>query len=152
MWKGPHRPIVLTRGPEDPGPSYSLLAGEMTRRSANSHEMERFYLLQKDFSRAIPYLVMAEGEIGTSAAVHNDLGVAYLENGSAAETEKAGAEFRHAVEKDPSFEAAAFNLALFYERKNEIAQATAQWKRFLELDSESGWASEARDRLQGLSR
>jgi len=50
----PHRPIVRTRGSDDAGVSYNLLAGEMTRLSATSHEMGRFYLLQKDFKRSIP--------------------------------------------------------------------------------------------------
>ena len=47
---------------------------------------------------------------------------------------------------------AAFNLAVFYERTNAIAQAEAQWKQYLELDSKSDWAVEARERLEGLSR
>ena len=147
----PHRPIIRTRGSESPGVSYSLLAGEMTRLSANSHEMGRFYLLQKDFGRAIPYLEIAEREVGASAAVHNDLGVAYLESGNAAQLEKAGSEFLHALQEDKSFAAAAFNLALFYERTNAAAQAEAQWKRYLELDANSDWATEAWGRLQGLS-
>jgi hypothetical protein len=147
-----HSPIVRTRGTEDPGVSYGLLAGEMTRLSANSHEMGRFYLLQKDFEHAIPYLEMAEHEAGASAAVHNDLGVAYLESGNAATAYKAKQEFQHALQGDPSFAAAAFNLAMFCERMNENALATAEWKRYLELDSKSDWAKEARGRLQELSR
>jgi tetratricopeptide (TPR) repeat protein len=148
----PHLPIVRTRGTEDAGVSYGLLAGEMTRLSATSHEMGRFYLLQKDFNRAIIYLEIAEREVGAGAAVHNDLGVAYLEGGEAARAEKAGTEFRHALEADPTFAPAAFNLAVFYERSNASAQAAAQWKRYLELDSKSDWAQEAQGRLQGLSR
>jgi len=146
----PYLPILRTRGPNDAEASYGLLAGEMTRLSANSHEMGRFYLLQKDFDRAIPYLQVAEREVGASAAVHNDLGVAYFEgNGAQIEAER---EFRHALEADPSFAAAAFNLAMFYERTNATAQAGAQWKIYLGLDSSSDWATEARGRLQGLSR
>ena len=147
----PHRPIVRTRGSDDAGVSYPLLAGEMTRLSANSHEMGRFYLLQKDFRRALPYLEIAEREVGASAAVHNDLGVAYFEDGDGSLLAKAGEEFQHALQQDKAFAAAAFNLALFYERTNAIAQAQSQWKRFLELDSKSEWATEARGRLQGLN-
>jgi tetratricopeptide (TPR) repeat protein len=147
----PYRAILRTRGSADPGISYSLLAGEMTRLSANSHDMGRFYLLQKDFGRAIPYLEMAEREVGAAPAVHNDLGVAYLESGDASQTDNAGREFRHALNQDRSFATAVFNLALFYERTNATAEADAQWKRYLELDSKSDWAAEARERLQGLS-
>jgi hypothetical protein len=147
-----HRPIVRVRGTDDTGVSFGLLAGEMTRRSANSHEMGRFYLLQKDFSRAIPYLENAEREVGASAAVHNDLAVAYLEGGNGARLERAQAELLHALWEDRSFAPAVFNLALYYERTNATALAEAQWKRYLELDSNSDWAKEARGRLQGLSR
>jgi hypothetical protein len=148
----PHLPILQTRGPDDPGISYDLLAAEMTRLSANSHEMGRFYLLQKDFARAIPYLEIAEREVGAGAAVHNDLGVAYLESGNPALFEKAGDEFTHALESDRSFTAAAFNLGIFYERSGAVANAEAEWKTYLGMDSESDWAAEARKRLQGLSR
>jgi tetratricopeptide (TPR) repeat protein len=148
----PHRPIVRTRGTEDAEVSYSLLAGEMTRLSATSSEMGRFYLLQKDFSRAIPYLEIAEQEVGASGAVHNDLGVAYVESGNASQLKKAESEFLHALKQDPSFAAAVFNLALFYERTNAIAQAEVHWEKYLELDSKSDWATEARVRLQGIRR
>jgi tetratricopeptide (TPR) repeat protein len=147
----PHRSIEQTRGPGDEV-SYNLLAGEMTRLSANSHEMGRFHLLEKDFSKAISYLEIAEQEVGAGADVHNDLGVAYLENGSGSQYAKAETEFLHALQHDRSFAAAAFNLALFYERTNATALAQAQWKRYLELDSTSDWAMEAEERLQRLSR
>ena len=148
----PHVSIERTRGANETGVSYTLLAGEMTRLSANSHEMGRFRLLEKEFSKAIPYLEIAEREVGASAAVHNDLGVAYLEGGNGSQYDKAESEFLHALQHDESFAPAAFNLALFYERTNATAQAKVQWKRYLELDSKSDWAREANERLQGLSR
>jgi len=148
----PHRPIVRTRGVEDPGVAYDLLAAEMTRLSADSHQMGRFYLLQKEFVRATSYLDIAEREVGAGAAVHNDLGVALLESGDAAQLSRAGEEFQHALLIDPQFAPADFNLALFYERMNQPGLAAAQWKRYIELDSKSNWAKEAQVRLQGLSR
>jgi tetratricopeptide (TPR) repeat protein len=152
MANEPHLPIFRTRGSEDSGIAYGLLAGEMTRLSADSHQMGRFYLLQKDFNRAILYLEMAEREVGARPDVHNDLGVAYLESGDSSRAEKAAAEFRHALKMDPEAAAAAFNLAMFYERTGAPAQAEAQWKRYLELDAKTPWAGEARSRLEGLSR
>jgi hypothetical protein len=151
MANEPHIPILRTRGVEDPGVAYSLLAGEMTRRSADSHQMGRFYLLQKDFARATPYLDIAEREVGAGPAVHNDLGVALLESGDAARLSTAGREFEHALAIDPQFASAVFNLALFYERMNEPVLAAAQWNRYIELDPKSDWAKEAQVRLQGLS-
>jgi hypothetical protein len=148
----PHIPIVRTRGVEDPGVAFGLLAGVMTKLSANSHQMGQFYLFQKDFARATSYLDMAEREEGAGAAVHNDLGVALLESGDAVRLSGAGQEFQHALRIDPQFAPAVFNLALFYERMNQPVLAAAQWKRYIELDSKSDWAKEAQVRLQGLSR
>jgi tetratricopeptide (TPR) repeat protein len=148
----PHIPIVRTRGEDDPGAAYDLLAGEMTKLSANSHEMGRFYLLQKDFARALPYLEIAGREVGAPAAVHNDLGVALLESGDVSQLSKAGQEFQRALELDSGFAPAVFNLALSYERMGELAQAALQWKRYLDLDPKSDWAKEAQGRLQGLNR
>ena len=147
----PHRSIVRTRGVEDAGVAYGLIAGEMTRLSAGSHQMGRFYLLQKEFSRAISDLEMAEREVGAEAAVHNDLGVAYMES-DGPRLEQAGEEFRHALDKDPLFAPAVFNLALLYERTNMPEKAVAEWKRYIQLDPNSDWGKEALSRLQGLTR
>ncbi len=146
----PYLPIVRTRGGDEPGVAYGVLAGEMTRLSADSHQMGRFYLLQKDFNMAIRYLEIAEREVGARPEVHNDLGVAYLESGDPARVQKAFLEFRHALEMDSRNGPAAFNLAVFYERTGRAAQAESQWKQYLELEGESPWATEARARLQGL--
>jgi Tfp pilus assembly protein PilF len=121
----------------------------MTRLKADGHQMGRFYLVQKDFDHAIPYLERAAAEAGDTAAVHNDLGVAYFESGSA--DERAEREFRRALDLDPAFAAAVFNLALFYERTNAVERGIAEWKRYLELDSDSEWGHEARNKLQELS-
>ena len=147
----PHLPILRTRGTDDPGVSYGLLAGELTRLSADSRQMGRFYLVQKDFKRAINYLELAEKEVGASAEIHNDLGVAYLEGSGEAGLQRAGQEFRHALQANPSFAPAIFNLAMLYERMGAGSDAEAQWKRYLQVDSNSAWSVEARTRLQNLS-
>jgi len=152
MTAEPHIPMVRTRGLEEPGVAYNVLAGEMTRLSATSHEMGRFYLLQKDFPRAIQYLEMASREVGASADVHNDLGVAYLESGDSVKVDQAGSEFRTALSLDPSLATAVFNLALSYERANQPEEAATQWKRYLALDPKSDWAQEAQERARTLSR
>ncbi len=148
----PHLPIVRTRGREEPGISYSALAGEMMRLSADAYQTGRFYLLQKDFNRAIRELELAERQAGARAEVHNDLGIAYMESGDPSGIEKASAEFQHALELDPAFAPAVFNLAMFYERSGAARQAESQWTRYLSMDSKSPWAAEAHSRLQGLSR
>ena len=40
-------PLVRTRGAEDPGVDYGLLAGQMKDRSAGAHEMGRFYCCKR---------------------------------------------------------------------------------------------------------
>ena len=147
----PHLPILRTRGTEDPGIAYGLIAGELTKLSADSHQMGRFYLLQKDFAHAVPYLEIAGREVGAGADVHNDLGVAYMES-DASRLDKAAEEFRRAFELDPKFAPAVFNLALLYERMNSPAQASLEWKHYLQLDPNSEWGREANTRLQGLNR
>jgi tetratricopeptide (TPR) repeat protein len=146
----PHLTATRTRGADKPNVAYSVLAGEMTRLSADSHEMGRFYLLQKDFSRATQYLEIAEREVGEGAAVHNDLGVAYLESGTS--IEKAEQELQHALKIDPAFLPAVFNLAVFCERTGAPGLAQAHFRRYLQLDPNSPWAAEAQARLQALSR
>ena len=152
MSNEPHLPILRTRGTDDPGVSYGLLAGELTRLSADSYQMGRFYLVQKDFRRAIDYLELAEKEVGAKPEIHNDLGVAYLEGGGESRLQKAAQEFRHALQANPSFAPAVFNLAIFYERTGAIQDAEAQWQRYLQLDSTSSWSVEGRTRFQNLTR
>lgn len=147
-----HVPLVRTRGAADPGVDYGLLEMQMVERAAGVHEMGRFYLLQKKFVPATQYLEMAERENGASAAVHNDLGVAYLEAGDPAKVSKAGEEFRHALAFDAMFAPAIFNLALFYEHTNDSAQAADEWRRYLDVDPQSDWSTEVRIRLKNLSR
>jgi tetratricopeptide (TPR) repeat protein len=148
----PYLPIVRTRGGNDPGVDYDLIAGEMTRLGADSYAMGRFYLLQKNFDRAIGFLEEAENQPAASAAVHNDLGVAYMERGGDIDLRKAAEEFRHALALDEAFAPAAFNLAIFHERTGGLSQAEMQWRRYLQLDSDSGWAGEVRSKLETMSR
>jgi tetratricopeptide (TPR) repeat protein len=124
----------------------------MTRLGADSYQMGRFYLIHQDFTKAISYLEMAEREVGARPEFHNDLGAAYLEAGGEGFLAKAGEEFRHALQADPEFVPAAFNLAIFYERTGLLSEARRQLERFLELDPSSEWAGEARSKLEGLSR
>jgi Flp pilus assembly protein TadD len=148
----PYRPLVQTRGIDDARVAFGPLAGEMTRLNAAGHDMGRFYLLQKDFARALAYLEVAEQEVAAGPSVHNDLGVAYMEGGGATQLERAAAEFRHALELDPGFQPAAYNMALFYERSGRAEEAEAQWRRILQVDAGSPWTDEANAKLEGMAR
>jgi len=148
----PYTPTTRTRGREVSGVDYGLIASEMVYMGADSYAMGRLYLLQKDFARATSELEKAEKQSGASAGVHNDLGVAYLERGGEINIRKAAEEFRYALQINPDFAPAVYNLAIVSERTDALSQAEAQWKRYLELDSTSGWAGEARSRLEKVSR
>jgi tetratricopeptide (TPR) repeat protein len=145
----PHLPYAATRGPSDSRNTYNLLAGQLNRLSATTYEMGQFDLLQKDFTNAIKYLELAVRE-SSSADVHNDLGVAYMESGIDANQSKAVAEFRRALAANPDFLPAAFNLAVLYERMGKNDQAELQWTQYLQIESDHGWKDEAKARLEGI--
>jgi hypothetical protein len=88
------------------------------------------------------------------AGVFSDLAAAYLvrhrQLGDASDLSKAHAAATRAVELDATLAEAHFNRALALERLGEVADARAAWQRYLEIDNDSGWAEEARDRLQSL--
>ncbi|MBV9774536.1 MAG: hypothetical protein JO040_11335, partial [Gemmatimonadetes bacterium] len=52
---------------------------------------------------------------------------------------------------EPRNPAARFNLALALDRFGLDGQAAKAWEQYLMLDSESGWAEEARERVRALS-
>lgn len=57
-----------------------------------------------------------------------------------------------ALELDRNDPGARFNLALAVDRLGLEGQAQRAWAAYLEVDSSSGWAREARQRLAALSR
>ncbi len=148
----PHQPFASTRGPNDPGNSYNLLAGQMNRLSATPYEMGQFNLLQRDFLSAIRYLEPAALEPNASAEVHNDLGVAYMESRVDRNYPKAIIEFRRALAAKRDFLPAAFNLALAYEHLGKSDEAERQWSQYLQLESDGKWKEEARSKLEGIQR
>jgi tetratricopeptide (TPR) repeat protein len=143
----PYRPIgEVTRGPEE-SKTMNALADALEGR-AQAYEMGQLFLIQKEYADAIRYLRTAVGDGSVAAAeVHNDLGVAYLQNGEAtfglAET-----EFKTALRKNPSHAPALFNLSILYEREGLPGAAAETWRQYLEVDPESGWAQEIRRKLE----
>lgn len=53
-----------------------------------------------------------------------------------------------AIEVDPTYADAVFNLALFLQRLERHAEAATWWRKYLELDSGSAWATRARRGLK----
>ena len=148
----PHLPLVQTRSGNASSIDYGLIASEMSRLSAGAYDMGRFYLLQQEFDLAIRSFEIAVQDPASRPEVHNDLGVAYMERGGDVNLQKAADQFLRALDRNANDPPAVFNLSLVYERMGAVLDAEMQWKRYLELDSTSGWASEIRSKLGNLSR
>src|SRR5262249_1720652 len=92
-----------------------------------------------------------------NAMLHNDLAVALMER-EKAKGRTAGGDFadalehlRRAIELDGSLLEALFNLALCHQYQGLWRTAKEDWKRYLEKDSQSPWAEEARKNLEKVS-
>jgi tetratricopeptide (TPR) repeat protein len=81
------------------------------------------------------------------AAAHYDLAIRLGRASEYAEARKAA---ERALKIEPRLPEALFNRALALERIGLTDDARAAWKRYLEVDSGSAWASEARRRLEAL--
>jgi len=55
---------------------------------------------------------------------------------------------RTALRVAPNYADAMFNLALLLQRKNQYAEASDYWRRFLAADRQSEWAARARRSLK----
>lgn len=103
---------------------------------------------------AVGALEEATGAPDAEAAWWSDLAVAYLERadrlGRAADVPRALEAASRALEANPDLPEAVFNRALALERLGLYPEAIEAWQRYLELDAESGWATEARAALARL--
>jgi tetratricopeptide (TPR) repeat protein len=125
---------------------------ELTRFRSPSADIGRFYLISNNFAQAIRYLEAAKSEQPASSQLRNDLGVAYLESGMEGSLQKALGEFDEALRLTPKYEAALFNLALAYERLGQFPEAEQRLKLYLQVDQNSGWAKEAKSKLEASGR
>ena len=122
------------------------------------HTLGRVYLAAQKFDKAVEWLDKGAQANPNSAAIHSDLGAALLEIGrhesepaKQAETMiKSLDHLSKALELDDSFLEARFNRALVYEQMHLPERAKADWQVYLQKDSNSGWANEARKRLAQL--
>ena len=125
--------------------------------AATHHAAGRLYLAEKKFDEAIKQFEEALKEDPNNAQIHGDLGAALLErtkvaqaDGKAEELGKALQQLSIALELDPSLSEALFNRALCLDAMMAYGEAKEAWNKYLESDSISQWADEARRRLQGL--
>jgi CHAT domain-containing protein/lipoprotein NlpI len=125
------------------------------------HALGQYYITQHQFDKAIEQLKASLVQDPQNARAHSDLGVALFELGKQANANNdEGVALKHfveshthlkkAVELDPSLQEAQFNLGLVLERMGLPQAAEENWRKYLEKDSTSPWANEARQRLQAL--
>lgn len=141
-----------------------LLDAENSEPGARSyHALGLYYLTQLQFDAAIQQFKRALALNDTDAQFHSDLGAALLEKGKVDQQSGAQAksfeEFAESLEHlnralqiNDSLLEALFNRALSHHYMS-LPQAEADdWRRYLEKDSTSSWADEARSRLKQLEQ
>ncbi len=107
-------------------------------------------LLSKDekLPEALRYLRRAVARAPESAEAHNDLGVCLTQQGK---LEDAIDEFDVALNRDADMLEALFNRALCYRRLRLRDAEQADLSRLVEVERDSGWLTEAKQRLDELA-
>jgi CHAT domain-containing protein len=126
---------------------------------ASHYALGRLYLAEKKFDDAIKQFEEALKGDPNNAQLHSDYGVALLEKGkpgledgesgkSLEELASALEQVNRALELDGSLLEPLFNRALLYQEMILPQQAEEGWRKYLEQDSSSPWADEARKNLR----
>ena len=125
------------------------------RNSASYHALGKLYITERRFSDAVDYLELALKDDAGNAKLHNDLAVALMAKERAKKSGEATGEdlaealehLHRAIELNNSFLEAHFNLALCHQYQMLWRTAQEDWRSYLERDSQSLWAEEARKNL-----
>lgn len=136
-------------------------ASDYPNAAAPHHALGQYYVTRREFDKALRELNAALALAPQNAKIHSDLGAALLEQGriqqsgpeNGKEFETFGRSLQHlekAIELDPSLLDAYFNRALLRQHMTPGAQAAAAWKEYLQKDSTSPWADEARRNLSNI--
>lgn len=133
-------------------------AKQASPNAQNSYALGCFLLTQGKLTEAIGEFETALKLGDRSARVHNDLGVAYFELAKASPKEKrfellarSLEEFTAATEADGDSLEALFNKSLALQEQGMPREAKASWTLYLQKDSSSPWAEEARRHLSRIA-
>jgi CHAT domain-containing protein/tetratricopeptide (TPR) repeat protein len=164
-------PPPTTRGPERDKFDYVALdrAKALIQLEANEHpnsksyhDLGRLYLAQGEYNKAIDQFEKAAKLDAKNAQLQSDLGAVRLELGKEYESvgekgrgleqySKSIEHLNRAIELDDRLLEALFNRALCHEYMLlPLEQSKRDWSFYLDKDSSSRWADEARRRLQAL--
>lgn len=133
-----------------------------TPDAASYHAFGNHFLAAGRFDDALAQFDKASKLDPNNAELQNDIGVALFEKARAARPDDesgkdlidAGNSLEHfdrALELDGSLLDALFNRALALESLQAFEQAKEAWTKYLEKDSNSGWAEEAHRHLSRLN-
>ena len=130
---------------------------EKSPNAQTRHALGVFYLTQQKYADAAKELESASKSDERDARIHNDLGAAYFGLAKSSAKEKrleslgrALEEFTRATELDAGSLEALFNKSLALQELGLPRQAKESWTLYLEKDSSSPWAEEARKNLARL--
>lgn len=140
--------------------SLALKGAKDNPKAAESlHSLGQVYLTEKNFDKAIEQLEKARNLAPQNAEILSDLGAGYFEKGKFLSdgkdskfefSAKALETMESALQLKPNLPEARFNKALILQELNATAEARKAWREYLELDSTSKWADEARQNLEAL--
>jgi CHAT domain-containing protein/cytochrome c-type biogenesis protein CcmH/NrfG len=132
-----------------------LEAVEKNPSAENWRKLGVFNLTQRKFADAVRALEKAAALDAKNAKIANDLGSAYFESSRSEPNEKksetlakALENFRRAFDLDADLIEALFNKSLCLQELGLYNEAKESWQNYLEKDSTSDWADEARKNLQ----
>lgn len=170
-----HRPFEETRGAaptvvdprsHDLAERYILDAAQGSPDGQSLHALGLLYLTDKKYDRALQEFNAALALTPNDASLQGDAGAAYLEiarvessksvdggRDGARVLEHLNASLKHldtAILLAPKMAEARFNRAICLTLLGVAEQAKQAWREYLQLDSTSEWADEARTRLAAL--
>lgn len=151
----PLQPVTRGTGAQDPKRlRLQGAAGEVLDAETDAKSQAVAQLLIGNARGAVELLERRLPQTPNDPALQNDLSVAYL--ALAAETNDRSSALKaltasdKALKLDPGSVTARFNRAVALEDLGLHPEAAKAWSQYLEVDSTSEWATEARSRLQRL--
>jgi tetratricopeptide (TPR) repeat protein len=156
-------PEPVLRGGAEETPRWKLLAAaERVREQAaadpsarNLHALGIAHLLLGEGAAAVEQLERARRADPLDGRIASDLGAALISRGLGEDTPEdvaAGLDLLLGKRAEALTLEDRFNRALALDRLGMRDEAIAEWERYLELDRESAWATEARERLEGVRK
>ena len=143
-------------------PDVRIAAAEIEKDAGTSRTQQAMrllgvaHLVVGDVDRAVATLETAANEATADATTFSDLSAAYLVRaaGSRQASDAAAglAMAERAIQANPRLAEAWFNRACAFEQASRAAEARQAWQDYLKVDSQSGWADEARTHLAALER